>query len=65
MAAQEQAKRNIAAARERIEATRAVLAEAIVAAALAGARPGDIVRATDYSRERVRIILRKHGVDPD
>lgn len=62
---QERYRRDIGVARKRVEQTRARLAEAIVAEALAGTRQVDIIRATGYSRERVRTILREHGVEPD
>lgn len=51
---QERAQREIAAARARVDRTRGVLAEAIAAAALAGARQVDIIKVTGYSREQVR-----------
>lgn len=38
--------------------------EAIVEAARGGMRQVDIVRATGYTRERVRQILRAGGVEP-
>jgi hypothetical protein len=44
---------------------RAKLADAIVAAARAGARQKDIVAVTGYNRERVRQILRAAGITAD
>lgn len=62
-AVQERARREIATARARVDRTRGVLAEAIVADTLAGVRQVDIIRTTGYSRERVRQILRERGVE--
>ena len=63
--AQETAAARINAAREQVAATRAELAEAIVAEALAGTPQVEIIRRTGYSRERVRTILREGGVEAD
>ena len=60
-AAQEQIK----ASRERVATARADLAAAIVKAARDGMRQVDIIRATGYSRETVRSVLRAGGVEPD
>jgi len=54
----------VAAARERVPVARQRLAEAIVAATLAGIRQVDVMAITGYSREHVRRILRAAGVDP-
>ena len=63
-AAQQQAEQRIAAARADVAAKRAELADAIVEAARDGTRQVDIIKATGYSRERVRTILRAGGVEP-
>lgn len=59
--AEERAARIIAEARERIEAARVELAEAIRAEAAAGTRQRDLVARTGYSRERIRQIVRDGG----
>jgi hypothetical protein len=53
--------------RERAAAdkTRNLLTPAIVAAATAGVRQVDIVKASGLTRERVRQICRAAGVEPD
>lgn len=53
-------------ARERaaLEKTRAELVPEIVAAAKAKVKQGDIVKASGYTRERVRQICRAAGVEP-
>jgi hypothetical protein len=53
-------------ARERAaaEKTRAELAPEIVAAAKADIRQSEIVKASGYTRERVRQICRAAGVEP-
>ncbi|MFI7429625.1 hypothetical protein ACIBPB_21750 [Micromonospora sp. NPDC049836] len=51
--------------REKVTEARDQLATAIVAAARDGMRQVDIVRVTGYTRERVRQILRAHGITPD
>jgi F0F1-type ATP synthase membrane subunit b/b' len=63
--AQAEAERIVTEARGEIAAARSRLAEAIVAAARDGMRQVDIVRATGYTRERVRQILRANGVEAD
>ncbi|TDB90433.1 hypothetical protein E1091_14205 [Micromonospora fluostatini] len=60
----ETAGREHAAAKAAYEATRARLAELVVAAARAGRKQGDIVKASGYTRERVRQICRAAGIDP-
>lgn len=60
-----EAKAMIKAAREVIAAARVELAAAMVAAAEDGVRQVDIIRATGYSREQVRTILRAGGVEAD
>ncbi|MER5701946.1 hypothetical protein ABT023_08305 [Micromonospora sp. NPDC002296] len=61
--AQAEAERMVTEARGEIVAARSRLAEAIVEAARSGMRQVDIVRATGYTRERVRQILRAGGVE--
>jgi hypothetical protein len=51
------------AARQKVEDSRAVLADAIAQAYLDGARVGELARRTGYSRETVRVILRAHGIE--
>ncbi|SCL17017.1 hypothetical protein GA0074692_0070 [Micromonospora pallida] len=63
--AQAEADRIVAAAKTDVVTARARLADAIVAAARNGMRQVDIVRATGYTRERVRQILRAGGVEAD
>lgn len=63
--AQETARVRIATARERVEETRAKLAAVIVDEARAGASQVDLIRRSGYSRETVRTILRRGGVEPD
>ncbi|MEH0983227.1 hypothetical protein V6U79_12905 [Micromonospora sp. CPCC 205556] len=50
--------------REKVTEARDRLADAIVEAARDGMRQIDIVRVTGYTRERVRQILRAHGITP-
>lgn len=64
-AAVEAAQRRVGQARTQADATRVQLHEAIVAAAEGGMRQVDLVRATGYTRERIRQILRAGGVEPD
>ncbi|MFC7382837.1 hypothetical protein [Sphaerisporangium rhizosphaerae] len=52
-----------AAAIERAEMARDELARAIVEAARDGVRQVDIVKATGYTRERVRQICRAAGIE--
>ncbi|MDG4819807.1 hypothetical protein O7628_30355 [Micromonospora sp. WMMD956] len=61
--AQAEADRIVAEARGNIATARSRLAGAIVEAARSGMRQVDIVRATGYTRERVRQILRAGGVE--
>ncbi len=63
--AEETAAARIQAARDARTRARAELAAAIVEAARGGMRQVDIVRITGYSREGVRTILRRGGVEPD
>ncbi len=63
--AHETAKERVVTTKEKTEDARRALAEAIVREALAGAKQVDIIKATGYSRERVRTILRAGGVEPD
>ncbi|WP_089155037.1 hypothetical protein [Micromonospora sp. NBS 11-29] len=51
--------------REKVTEARDQLAVAIVEASQSGMRQVDIVRVTGYTRERVRQILRSHGIAPD
>ena len=51
--------------REKVTEARDQLATAIVEASQGGMRQVDIVRVTGYTRERVRQILRSHGIAPD
>jgi hypothetical protein len=53
----------LADARANVPVARQRLADAIVAATLAGARQVDVMAASGYSREQVRRILRAAGVD--
>lgn len=53
------------AARDKAEAARLALAEAMVEAAQEGVRQTEIIAATGYSREHVRTILRAGGVESD
>ncbi|MEV0898140.1 hypothetical protein [Actinoplanes sp. NPDC049802] len=55
----------LAEARAAVPPARMALGEAIVAAAVAGARQVDIMQVTGYSREQVRRILRAAGVEAD
>jgi hypothetical protein len=64
-AAQRAAKRRVDASRERADAARAVLHEAMIEAANQGVRPVDLQKRTGYTKERVRQILRAGGVEPD
>lgn len=52
-------------AREKAEAARLVLAEAMVEAAQDGLKQTEIIRISGYSREHVRTILRAGGVESD
>ncbi|MFE0589158.1 hypothetical protein [Micromonospora echinospora] len=63
--AQVEADQLVAAAKSDVVAARTRLADAIVAAARSGMRQVDIVRATGYTRERVRQILRANGVEAE
>lgn len=63
-AAKEQARKMVEDARDRAEQTRQQLADAIVAETLGGTPQIEIIRRTGYSREAVRLILRKRGVEP-
>jgi DNA-binding CsgD family transcriptional regulator len=63
--AQAEAARIVAQARADAEQRRLQLAEAIVAAYLAGMRQVEIIRRTGYSREQVRTILRRAGVEAE
>lgn len=63
--AEERARQIKADARAKVDAARADLHAAMVAAWLGGMRQVDIMKATGYSRERVRQILRAGGVEPD
>ncbi|MCX4472793.1 hypothetical protein C5N14_09485 [Micromonospora sp. MW-13] len=63
--AQAEADRIVAEAKDEIATARSRLAEAIVEAARSGTRQVDIVRATGYTRERIRQILRAGGVEAD
>ena len=51
--------------RTKVALARDDLSAAIAEAARAGMRQIDIVRVTGYTRERVRQILRAHGIAPD
>lgn len=53
------------AAREKAEAARQALAEAMVEAARSGVRQTEIIKVSGYSREHVRTILRAGGVESD
>ena len=59
------AEEQIKASRANVVTARAELAAAIVDAARDGMRQVDIIRATGYSRETVRSILRGGGIEPD
>ena len=59
------AEEQIKASRAKVLTARAELAAAIVDAARDGMRQVDIIRATGYSRETVRSILRGGGIEPD
>jgi hypothetical protein len=61
--AREAAAAKVQQAKDRAERERLALADAIVAATLAGRRQRDIVEVTGYTRERVRQILRAAGVE--
>lgn len=63
--AQKAAAKRVKEARERAEAARVALADAMVRAARDGVRPVEIQRRTGYTKERVRQILRAGGVEPD
>lgn len=64
-AAKTAAEVRIKAARDKAVQARTRLADAIVAEAQAGTPQVEIIRASGYSRERVRTILRDGGVEPD
>ena len=64
-AAQRAARRRVEAARQRADTARDVLHAAMVEAARGGVRPATIQRATGYTKERVRQILRAGGVEPE
>ncbi|MEU7617172.1 hypothetical protein AB0B27_13910 [Micromonospora rifamycinica] len=51
-------------AKTKLDTARPRLAAAIVDAARAGRRQGEIVKVTGYTRERVRQICRAAGVEP-
>lgn len=57
--------RRLREAREKAEAARLVLAEAMVDAAKAGMKQVEIIKVSGYSREHVRTILRAGGVESD
>ncbi|NBE83108.1 hypothetical protein [Micromonospora rubida] len=61
--ARAEADRIVVEAKDEITTTRSRLAKAIVEAARNGTRQVDIVRATGYTRERIRQILRAGGVE--
>lgn len=46
------------------ETARAELADAIADALRDGMRPVDVVKETEYTREHIRRIARKHKVEP-
>lgn len=52
-------------ARRRVDETRTELAKAIEEAFLSGGRVNDLALRAGYTRETVRVILRKAGIDPD
>jgi hypothetical protein len=60
-AAAQAAAERVARARGKAEAARLELAAAIVAAARAGVRQRDLVQASGYTRETIRVILRAAG----
>jgi hypothetical protein len=62
---QEAAAARVRAARDDRTRARERLAQAIVAEARAGTSQVEIIRATGYSRERIRQILRAAGVEAD
>lgn len=64
-AAQRAAEVKTKAARQARTAARLALADGIVEAWNAGTSQAEIARQTGYSREQVRRILRKAGVEPD
>ncbi len=64
-AVQARAAQMVAEARAEVVRARLQLAEAIAAAYLAGMRQVEIIRRTGYSREQVRTILRRAGVEAD
>ena len=59
------ARRRVGPARTAVDRARLELAEAIAEAARSGMRQVDIVRASGYTRENVRRILRAAGIEPD
>lgn len=64
-AAERDAEARIKKARQARDEARRVLAEAIVAAWRSGTSQVDIAKRTGYSREQVRRILRREGVQPE
>jgi hypothetical protein len=64
-AAKRAAAEQVRASRAKVVEARAELAEAIVQSARDGMRQVDIIKATGYSRETVRSILRAGGVEPE
>ncbi|WP_412748300.1 hypothetical protein [Krasilnikovia sp. M28-CT-15] len=58
-----EAQQALSAARDDVRIARQGLADAIVAATLAGARQIDVMKVTGYSREQIRRILRAAGVE--
>ena len=64
-AAEAKAKELVRNARAAVDRARTVLAAAIVAEAVAGTAQVDLIRRTGYSRERIRQILRRGGVEAD
>jgi hypothetical protein len=52
-------------ARDRADAARLVLADAIVRGARDGVRPVELQRRSGYTKERIRQILRGAGVEPE
>ena len=63
--ARAEAARKVEQAQKRADRARIALVDAIERAALAGTRQRDIVKATGYSRERVRTLLRERGVEAE
>jgi len=52
-------------ARDKAEAARLALAEAMIEAAQDGVKQTEIIKVSGYSREHVRTILRAGGVESD